>query len=252
MKDLSDKDKINYVVEYVHTNNEYISEINWMEMKNVISNTYNFIKSINIIFSRAIPYLYYVTGVGRCGEVADFSVFYLRNSDIICRKVGLPGEDHAFFEVLYNGSWRVFDLGYSNMNNVTRSYRAEKRIKEMGSISYIEAYDINGVIELTNDYVSSDYICIKIVNSNNESLRDVKIELKHKFRGNIRTIPGRNAFISESKGEVGFYLGTMNYGLKAQPAENYYWVFVDGINSTITVDSTGSGKASTYLIVYPK
>ena len=223
-----------------------------MDLENIISNIYNSIKILNRLFSRTIPYLYYVTGVGRCGEVADLSIFYLRNSNINCRKVGLPGEDHEFFEVLNNGSWEVYDLGYSNMNNVTRSYRAEKRIIQMGSISYVEGYDVNGAIDLTSEYVNSDHISIKIVNSLNEPLRDVKIELKHKFRGNIRTIPGRNAFITGSDGESSFYLGTMDYGPKAQPAENYYWVFIDGFNSTKTVTSTGSELSSTYIINYSK
>lgn len=252
IKYFSNKDKINYIIDFVHLKNEYISDINWMDLRRITSNLYNSIKIFNRLFSRAIPYLYYVTGVGRCGEVADLSLFYLSNSNVSCRKVGLPGEDHEFFEVYYNGSWRVYDLGYSIMNNVTRSYRAEKRIDEMGSISYVEGYDVNGAIDLTSEYVNSDHICIKIVNSYNESLRDVKIELKHKFRGSVRAIPARNTFITGSDGVVSLYLGDLNYSKKAQLAENYFWVFIDGFNSTITVTSTGSGQTSSYVLYHPK
>jgi len=252
IKTLSFHDKINYIVKFVNNENEYITDIkinSIFEYFNIY-NIYNGLK----VFDRLInfnTYFYYLTGVGKCGEIADASIYYLQANNITCRKVVIPGENHAFFEVYQNGNWRVYDLGYSNMNNITRLERAKERLNRMGSMSYVEGYDLNGYIDLTKFYVNTDLIDIKIENSLNEPLKGIEVVLKHQFRGNIFTIPDHNSFVTDTNGEVTLNLGKMSYNSNAQPAEDYYWIFVNGVNSTKTVTSYGNGDINNINIIYP-
>ncbi|MCX6649399.1 MAG: transglutaminase domain-containing protein [Candidatus Bathyarchaeota archaeon] len=252
VQSLSDFDKINYIVNLISNETEYIGEVKIGSIFDYfsISNIYVAIKSL-VRCPYPNVYAYFITGVGKCGEVADVSIFLLRQNNISCRKVAFAGENHEFFEVFQNNDWRVYDLGYSNMNNVTRIYRAEDRINRMGSLSYVEGYDVIGDIDLTNLYVNSDLICIKVINNLNEPLRGLSIVLKHRFRGGIFSIPGHNPFITDTNGEVKFNLGKMDYNLNAPNSDNYYWVFINGINSTKTVTSNGLGNVNRIVLSPP-
>jgi len=190
-------------------------------------------------------FTFLIIGVGSCRELGYSSMAFLNSLGYETRPVSFPGEDHMFAEVNLDGDWFVVDPGYANMTMVTQEERGNARIKEMGGLSYAVAnIDTNPEI-ITNSYTTTDEILLKIVKGDVPQ-PEVEVVLKHKFRGMTLSLPELS---TDSNGEVIFELGIMNYNRTSiEPAEKFYWVYVDGKNTTNTVHSTGSGKSHQIVI----
>ena len=181
---------------------------------------------------------YYFIGVGACEEMTFIEKHILEKAGLQCRIVNFPGEDHVFIEVLINNTWMVSDPGYKDFHLTTRKERAKARLKEFGAISYVYTVDDGGFIELTDKYVPTDTIIIKVL-KNNEPIANAQVTLKHQFKNHEQSLP---TLYTNTQGEVIIKLGALNYNQKAQPAENYYWIYVDGRNTGIKVTSNGIGE----------
>jgi len=185
-----------------------------------------------------------MVGAGSCGEMAHATKAFFDNLDLESRIVILPGEDHMFVEVKLNGTWLVVDPGYG-FNLVTREERGSRRLEELGGLSYVVAHTGQGLIELTHHYVTTDRIVIRVT-ENCESIANARIVLKHIFMGNKLSLP---EFHSDVNGTVELNLGLLTYNnSKIEPAEPYYWIYVNDQNTKLQVSSTGSGK-SVYIEV---
>ena len=185
-----------------------------------------------------------MVGVGSCGEMARATKLLLDDLGIESRLVSFAGEDHMFVEVRINDKWLVLDPGYQ-LNLITRDERGTKRLEEIGGLSYVVGYTNRGFVELTQQYVSTDKIVIKVLNDG-EPIANAKIVLKHIFMGHEQSLP---EFYSDINGVVEINLGPLSYNnSKIEPAEPYYWIYVNGRNTHLKVSSTGSGK-TTYIEV---
>jgi len=182
---------------------------------------------------------YLMMGVGGCGELAKATRTLLNLLGLESRIVEFPGEDHVFIEVKLNGSWIVVDPGYS-LNLVTREDRASRRIREMGGLSYVVAHTEYGIVDLTREYVSTDLIRIRVT-YNGEPLANAKIALRHKFVGSLRSLP---EVYTDINGTVNMYIGPISYNkTSVEPAEPFFWIYVNGMNTGRKVNSTSSGES---------
>jgi hypothetical protein len=185
---------------------------------------------------------YLLDGVGRCGEMAMATSTFLNELGVNARVVSLPGEDHEFVEVSLNGTWMVVDPGYYGSQILTREQRASDRVKEMGAISYVIAYVNSSFIELTQEYVPTDTIIIRVTD-NGEPLANAQVYLEHTFMGGQCRLPGATqVFYTDSNGTVTLHLGSMNYNANAGDTEPFYRVYVNGIDTGFNVTSTGTGQ----------
>lgn len=179
-----------------------------------------------------------IVGAGSCGEMAHATKAFLDNLNMESRLVSFPGEDHVFVEVKMQGDWLVVDPGYG-LNLVTREERGLKRCKNIGGLSYVVAYTDQGLVELTQHYVTTDRIVVRILD-NGEPTALAKVMFQHTFMGSRRSLP---EFFTDSNGTVELSLGPLTYNnSKIEPAEPYYWIFVNGKNTKLKATSTGSGK----------
>ena len=180
-----------------------------------------------------------MVGVGSCGEMAHTTKGFFDSLDLESRIVSFPGEDHMFVEIKLNDTLLVVDPGYG-MNLVTREERASMRLRELGGLSYVVAHTDQGLIEVTNNYVTTDQITIRVTDSG-EPIANAKVILKHTFLGQTRPLP---EFYSDTNGSVEFSLGPLAYNnSKIEPVEPYYWIWVNGKNTDLKASSTGSGKS---------
>jgi len=165
---------------------------------------------------------------------------YLSKLDIEARKVGLPGENHEFVEVKLNGSWWVVDPGYYRGEIITRQERANRRIDDVGAISYVVAYVDSSFIELTQEYVPTDTIIIKVT-LGGEQLVNAQVVLKHLFMNNEWSLP---PLYTDGNGTVALHLGALTYNSKANEVEPYFWIYVNGQNTGRNVTSTGTNQTN--------
>jgi hypothetical protein len=183
---------------------------------------------------------YLMDGVGACGEMAMSASTFLNELGLNARVVNLPGEDHEFFEVNMNGTWMIVDPGYYQSQIVTREQRASDRVKEMGAISYVIAYVNSSFIELTQEYVPTDTIIIRVTN-NGEPLTNAQVYLEHTFLGGQWRLPdATHVFYTGINGTVTLHLGSMSYN--ALSTDSFYRIYVNGINTGYNVTSTGTGQ----------
>ncbi len=180
-----------------------------------------------------------MVGILGCGEIADHEVSLLKYMGFKARKVMFPGEDHALVEVMVDGEWMVSDPGYE-MYLISRGERAEKRIKEVGCLSYVCAVENGSNLELTEFYVPYDIFVIRVF-KNGKPLQGAHVELRHKFRNNILKIPCV-PLVTNSSGEVVPKIGVIRYNQRFQPSEDFYRIFVDGKDTGIKIISSGTGK----------
>ena len=179
-----------------------------------------------------------MNGVGSCGEMARATEVLLDNLGIESRLVSFVGEDHMFVEVKIDDRWLVLDPGYQ-LNLITRKERGARRLKDIGGLSYVVAYTDEGLVELTQQYVSTDKVVIRVL-SNGEPIANAKVVLKHTFMGHEQLLP---EFYSDVNGIVELNLGPLSYNnSKIEPAEPYYWIYVNGHNTHLKISSTGSGE----------
>jgi hypothetical protein len=186
---------------------------------------------------------YTMTGVGACGEMAMSTTTFLNSLGLVARVVNFPGEDHTFVEVSLNGTWFVLDPGYYQGQILTREQRANNRLTEMGAISYVDT-DVNSTsfIELTQNYVPTDTIVIRIVN-NGEPVMNAQVYLEHTFLGSTWRLPdATHIFHSDSNGTVTLNMGSLDYNSNAGKVDSFYRIYVNGESTKYTVTSTGSNK----------
>ena len=179
-----------------------------------------------------------MVGTGQCGEMSTATVSYLSKLSTEARKVGLPGENHEFVEVKLNGSWWVVDPGYYRGEIITRLERANRRINDVGAISYVVAYVDSSFVELTQEYVPTDTIIIR-VRCAGESLAGAQIILKHLFMSAEWSLP---PLYSDGNGTVVLHLGALNYNDDAKQYESYYRICINGKDTGFRATSTGSGQ----------
>jgi hypothetical protein len=183
-----------------------------------------------------------MVGTGQCGEMSTATISYLSKLDIEARKVGLPGENHEFVEVKLNGSWWVVDPGYYRGEIITRLERANRRINDVGAISYVVAYVDSSFVELTQEYVPTDTIIIKVT-LGGEQLANAQVVLKHLFMNNEWNLP---PLYTDGNGTITLHLGALTYNSKANEVEPFFWVYINGQNTERNVTSTGTGQ--THLV----
>ena len=180
-------------------------------------------------------------GRSACRELAEATSNLLNQVGLENRRVSLPGEDHTFIEVRIGGEWRTLDPGYYGGELLTRQNRTERRIAEFGAISYVVAYRGSSLMELTQYYVPTDAIVIRVT-SKGDSVANAKVCLTHKFMGRTLRLPDSNVnFYTDGNGTVTLHMGALTYSDKAAEFESLYHVYVDDQDTGYTVTSTGSG-----------
>ena len=185
---------------------------------------------------------YLIYGVGACGEMAMSASTFLNKLGLNARVVSLSGEDHEFVEVNITGTWMVVDPGYYQSQILTREQRAGDRVREMGAISYVIAYVNSSFIELTQEYVSTDTIIIRITN-NSQPVTNTQVYLEHAFLGEQWRLPdATNVFCTDANGTVTLHLGSMSYSANAGNTDSFYRIYVNGIDTGFNVTSTGTGQ----------
>jgi hypothetical protein len=188
-----------------------------------------------------------LSGGGRCGETSMWEIEILKDIGFDARKIVFPGEDHAFVEVKTNSTWKVVDPGYSIIL-VSRTERAERRVQEAGTISYVSAYLENGFVELTPEYVKTDTIIIRVIQQG-EPLAGASVTLTHTLvtDGNSRTqeLPGNGlTFQTDTNGTVTLHIGQIQEDVYIKSfidTQPFYLVQINGKTTSLEVISTGTG-----------
>jgi len=207
--------------------------------------TYNILRSNNDFWK------YMLVGTGACLEIATTTKTLLSETGLEARRIGLPGEDHAFNEVKINGTWFVIDSGYGIIKPITREQRAALRLAEFGAISYVIAFTDSSFIELTSFYVPTDTITIRVI-SENEPVANAQIYLKHEFLSRQLQIPSTDtSFFTGTNGEVTFHLGALTYNESASKYDSFYWIYVNGERTEYKVTSNGTGESHLIEIDLP-
>lgn len=188
---------------------------------------------------------YLMTGVGACGEMAFSTTTFLRDIGLDSQIVTLPGEDHAFVEVKLNETWFVLDPGYFGSEIWTRTDRAVYRIineTTIGAVTYVMAHKDSSFVELTQNYVPTDTMAIRIVDKG-EPVASIPVYLAHQFHGRINRLPdAQYSFYTDVNGTIHFHLGNTTYSELASNTESFYKIFVNDINTGQTVSSTGTNQ----------
>jgi len=152
-----------------------------------------------------------VLGYGACGEVAEIGKALLNYGGLNAFVAGFPAEDHFFTVVNLNGTWYAIDPGYYD-HVITLRERVERRVIELGNVSYIVVYlNGGGFLELTHHYVPYDTIVIKVTYYG-VPVVGARISLAHRFQGSSLSIPGGNHyFYTDANGTVVLHLGSPRY-----------------------------------------
>jgi hypothetical protein len=183
-----------------------------------------------------------LTGAGLCKEMSIAGTNLMSAAGLIARRVVFPGENHALIEVKIGGDWWVSDPGYYSGELVSRTERAKRRIERVGSLTYVVAYTENGFIELTQQYVPTDTIVIRITR-NGEPFADAQVVLKHKFRNITTRLPcDDRSFHTDVNGTVTIHMGKPLYINEFKESEEYYWIYVNGENTGRNIASTETGR----------
>lgn len=187
---------------------------------------------------------FWLEGVSACGDMAEITMVFIDSLDLDNRRIDFCGEDHAFVEVFLDGKWLVVDPGY-RITLATQRERGQARLKDMGGLSYVVTNIGDDPLDLTENYVITDQITIKIL-QNGKPLPDAIVTLKHEFHGAQFGLP---SFETDENGTLIISLGPMNYtNTSIEPAEPFYWIWVNGEKTNTQVTSSGSGKSTYYEI----
>jgi hypothetical protein len=195
---------------------------------------------------------YLISGVGACGEMATSTSNLINQTGITSRTVGFPGEDHAFLEVYLNDTWFVLDPGYYQGEVLTRTERAERRLTEMGAISYVVGSGDTSFTELTSYYIPTDNITLQILDDGNP-VNNAQVSLEHTFMGQAWRLPTASQFFCTDKnGTVLIHLGNLSYNSNAGKVDNFFKIYVNGIDTGKTVSSTGNQAQFIDIDIAPK
>jgi hypothetical protein len=183
-----------------------------------------------------------LTGVGNCGEMAMTKKQLLIDAGFESREVIASGENHQFAEVFIDGVWMVGD----GDRVISRSEMLQNRLNSIGSLTYVCTITDNSFIELIQDYTNkTDKITIKVTR-NGEPVYGANVQLKHIFEmqsgGILQTLPSADRYFTTNyDGTVILHLANPNYIGEFAKSEPYYWVFVNDLNQSITINSKGLG-----------
>ncbi len=72
-------------------------------------------------------------------------------------------------------------------------------------------------------------------------MEGAEVKLVHKFQGKDTAIPCTSLY-TDGEGRVVLKLGRISYNERVQPAEDYYWVYINGRNTGVKVSSEGRGE----------
>jgi len=223
----SDTDRVEFVSDYVYNVTTSFWGLKGLEKTYVI---------LHRVSSDFLKFL--LVGAGSCGEMAHATKAIFDNLDLESRIVSFPGEDHMFVEVRLNGTWFVVDPGY-RLSLMTRQERGSTRLQEIGGLSYVVTRTGQGLIELTQYYVTTDRIVIRVT-ENDEPVANAGIVLKHTFMGNRMLLP---ELYTDVNGTIEMNMGPTTYNhSKIEPAEPYYWIYVNGQKTEFKVNSMGIGR----------
>ena len=187
---------------------------------------------------------FWLEGVSACGDVAEITMVFLDSLGLDNRRIDFCGEDHAFVEVFLDGEWLTVDPGY-RITLATQRERGQARLKEMGGLSYVAAKIDDDTLGLTENYIMTDQITINIL-QNGKPLPNANVKLKHEFHGAQFSLP---SFKTDENGTLIINLGSMNYtNPSIEPAEPFYWVWVNGEKTNNQITSSGTGKNTKYEI----
>jgi hypothetical protein len=180
-----------------------------------------------------------LSGAGQCGEMALLSNIIMQSSAVTSRIVGIPGE-HAFVEVKVNDDWMVAD----GSTLINRTAFGERRINDVGSLSYALSESADSFIELTQYYVPTDTVIINVTR-NGEPVADASIVLVRS--GTLSAIlPSTDrTFHTDVNGETLLHLGKANFVREYQGTDTFYIIYVDGAPTKYNVTSTGTGLTKT-------
>jgi hypothetical protein len=191
---------------------------------------------------------YLLVGVGACGEAASTTTTLLNNLGFEARIISLPAEDHSFVEVKIDGDWKVLDPGYYPSEILTREERAKRRIAEFGAISYVVAYVNSSFEELTQYYVPTDIVIIRVTQEG-EPVDNAQIYLSHRFMSRTWRLPDSNlAFNTDANGTVKLHLGAPTYNSRAEQYDAYFSIYVNDKDTGYNVTSSGTGKTHFFEI----
>ena len=153
-------------------------------------------------------------------------------------------------EVNINSTWRVIDSGYGMML-VSEGYRASARINETGTISYVTGNSNGTFVELTQDYVPTDTIILRVTRGS-IPVTDASVNLVHQLRYGSSSyavaVPGDNfSFHPDSNGTIIIHLGKIGEGAYSPyfgKTDAFYQIYVDGQSTNYSVNSTGTGLST--------
>jgi hypothetical protein len=195
-----------------------------------------------------------ISGAGECGETAMFEQDIFKKLGFEIMEVSFPGEDHAFVEVKINSTWQVIDPGYC-MTLVSRSYRASARINETGTISYVTGNEDGKFVELTQEYVPTDTITVRVTHGSTPIV-DASVTLIHQLRYGATAypvaVPGDAfSFHTGSNGTIVIHLGRIeegSYSTQFSKTDPFFQIYVNGQSTNYKVNSTGTGL-NTFILV---
>lgn len=195
-----------------------------------------------------------VSGGGACGETSMFEKDAFSRAGFDVREVAFPGEDHSFIEVKMNDDWKVVDPGYG-MTLVSRATRGSARVQEAGTVSCVVAYTDNAFVELTQQYVGTDTIIVRITRDE-EPLACASVTFVHTLvtdnSARSQTLPGHGlAFYTDMNGTIAVHLGKIGpntYNNSFAKTDSFYIVYVNGKPTQQKITSTGTGIETEVLI----
>ncbi|MDT8781110.1 MAG: hypothetical protein IAX22_00490 [Candidatus Bathyarchaeota archaeon] len=177
-----------------------------------------------------------ICGSGMCGEMATANINLMNAAGLITCEVTIPGE-HAFVEVNVDGEWLI----PSGSSMINRTVFANNRLRNPGSLSYVIARTGDSFIELTQYYVSTDLVTIRVT-QNYMPVSGVKLSL-HRSGVLSATIPDADLFFyTDVNGTATFHLGKPNFIGQYEKTDLFYKVLIDGKETNYNITSTGTGK----------
>jgi len=186
---------------------------------------------------------FYNLGFGSCFEMALIEHLLLNQSGVESRIVLIVGEDHTIVEVKINGTWMISDPGLQNIL-IPREEFTKKRLNQIGGISLVYVVDTDPPIFITDQYVPTDLVTIKIT-KNSLPYSNCTVTLMHYFNYSNFETPKIHP---NSEGIIKIKLGDMrNYIIGG--VEPFYWVCIDGNKTEYQVTSNGTYNDQQPLII---
>jgi hypothetical protein len=124
---------------------------------------------------------------------------------------------------------------------VSRNETAQKRIHDVGCLSYIIAPSKNSFIELTQEYVPTDLIVISVT-KNGEPMAGTQVKLFRSGTLSAQLPSVDRSFVTDTNGTVVLHLGKSHFVSPYQGTDDFYRIWVGGQETKYAVTSTGAGQ----------